>query len=100
MRRYPEAAAVDLPGGVPQESGPPVTTVELRPLTGWEEEWLAHHSGTPAALVVSALLDACIVAPEPLSARLLAGDRDYLILQLRRLTLGGHIQAVLDCASC
>jgi hypothetical protein len=32
--------------------------------------------------------------------RLLVGDRDYLILQLRRLSLGDELNAVLDCPAC
>ncbi len=100
MRPYTETAAVDLPGGLPQSGGPPLTSVALRPLTGWEEEWLAHHPDAPAALAVSVLLDACIVEPAHVANRLLAGDRDYLILQLRRLTLGERVQAVLECPRC
>ena len=100
MRPLTETAAVELPGGLPREGGPPVMSVELRPLTGWEEEWLAHHAGTPAALAVSAVLNSCVVSPEGLAGSLLAGDRDYLMLQLRRMTLGDHVQAVLECTVC
>ena len=100
-----ETVAVELPGGLPCEDAPPIMEVELRPLTGWEE-WLTGHAGVPTALAVTALLDACIVGadradPRPrLARRLLAGDRDYLILQLRRLTLGDRVQAVLECPRC
>jgi hypothetical protein len=31
---------------------------------------------------------------------MLVGDRDYLMLQLRRLTFGDRVQAVVDCPSC
>lgn len=103
MRAYTETAAVELPGGLPLEGAPPITSVELRPLSGWEEEWLAGHSGAPPALAVSALLNACIVSPDEhpgLARRLVAGDRDYLMLELRRLTLGDRVQAVLGCPAC
>ena len=104
MRDYTETAAVELPGGLPLEGAPPITSVELRPLSGWEEEWLAGHAGAPPAVAVSALLDACIVSSDHprsrLARQLLAGDRDYLMLELRRLTLGDRVQAVLECPAC
>jgi hypothetical protein len=84
----------------------PCTAVTLRPLTGHEEEWLAGNRSVPNALAVSRLLDSCVLrlddgAPPPATARrMLAGDRDYLMLQLRRLTLGDRVQAVLNCPTC
>src|SRR5258708_30007889 len=94
-----------LPGGLVLEDRR-LSTVELRPLTGREEEWLACHAGTPAARAATQVLDACVthiedVAPTPeLIRRLLVGDRDYLILQLRRLTFGDEFRAVLACPDC
>jgi hypothetical protein len=77
----------------------------LRPLTGYEEEWLADHR-EPSATCTRQLLDACILgldedeAPPALASRMLVGDRDYLMLQLRRLTFGDRVQAVVNCPSC
>lgn len=79
---------------------------ELRPLTGHEEEWLALHRGTPSALAVTHLLSACLVRLDDippsrgLVQHMLVGDRDYLMLQLRRMTLGENISAVLVCPAC
>src|SRR5262249_5032287 len=95
-----------LPGGLVLNDGRCLSRAELRPLTGREEEWLARHTDTPCALIVTNLLCACLVrldelAPEPeLIRRLLVGDRDYLILPLRRLTLGEVFAAVLPCPAC
>jgi hypothetical protein len=106
MRAYVEAGTVELPGGLVREGAPPVTSVELRPLSGWEEEWLSCNSGAPPALAVSALLDACVTecgggpCPKGMAAQLLAGDRDYLMLQLRRMTFGDRIRAVINCPAC
>jgi hypothetical protein len=100
MRPYTETTAVELPGGLALENGTLVTAVELRSLTGWEEEWLARQAGEPAAFAVSAIVNACTVAPGPMAGSLLAGDRDYLMLQLRRLTLGERVQTVIECGSC
>jgi hypothetical protein len=44
-------------------------------------------------------LDDRPVTPD-LIRQLLVGDRDYLILQLRRLTIGENIQAVIVCPGC
>jgi hypothetical protein len=81
-------------------------TAGLRPLTGLEEDWLAGNRGKASALIASRLLNACLVQldgrepPENTAGRLLAGDRDYLILQLRRLTLGDSVHSVADCPRC
>ena len=81
-------------------------TVGLRPLTGFEEDWLAANRGRPSALVTSGLLDACMThldgeaPPKDTVTRLLAADRDFLVLQLRRLTLGDAIHAIAACPEC
>ena len=78
----------------------------LRPLTGHEEEWLAHHQGLPNAVRTTRLLNACVLRlddeppPGDVARSMLVGDRDYLILQLRRLTLGDRVLAVADCPGC
>jgi len=96
----------ELPGGLSLSDGRRVDRVRLRPLTGHEEDWLAHQTGAPGAVAVSAILGGCLIhagdapAGRDLARRLLAGDRDFLMLQLRRLTLGDRVQAVLDCPSC
>ncbi len=81
-------------------------TAGLRPLTGYEEDWLAANRGEPSALVASGLLDACVThldgetPPKNIAARMLAADRDFLVFQLRRLTLGDAIHAIAACPEC
>jgi hypothetical protein len=81
-------------------------TAVLRPLTGYEEEWLARHHDVPNAIRTTRLLDACVLSlddeepPRDMARRMLVGDRDYLVLQLRRLTLGDRVLAVVDCPAC
>ncbi|HVN06229.1 MAG TPA: hypothetical protein VMT86_17525 [Bryobacteraceae bacterium] len=104
------AITVNVPGGLLAseniERYERFETAGLRRLTGREEDWLANHRGRPGAIVASALLDACLVevdgraAPNDAARRLLAGDRDYLVLQLRRLTMGDAIHAVAACPEC
>src|SRR6266487_2775275 len=96
----------ELPGGLVLGIDRMLSYAELRPLTGREEEWLASHPGTLGARAVSRLLSACLVHldGEPPDyeyvQRLLVGDRDYLMLQLRRITLGDHFRAVIVCPAC
>jgi hypothetical protein len=79
---------------------------ELRPLSGHEEDWLARHRGLPSAVVVTRLLESCLVTvgggsvTDGLVRQLLVGDRDYLLLALRRMTLGDRFQGVLQCPAC
>ena len=99
-------AIFELPGGLVLESGRRLSQAKLRPLIGYEEEWLASHPSTPGARVVSWLLNGCLIGldDEPPGRgqvqHLLVGDRDYLMLQLRRMTLGEHFYAVLACPAC
>jgi hypothetical protein len=95
-----------LPGGLVLEDGRRLSQAELRPLSGHEEEWLARHPRVPSAVAVTHLLSACLLclddqpAYRAQASRLLVGDRDYLMLHLRRLTLGETIRAVLTCQAC
>ena len=95
-----------MPGGLVLDDGRRLGRAELRPLTGREEEWLTQHAGTASAHLATKLLSACFVRLEdvPVNSdiitRLLAGDRDYLILQLRRLTLGDRFAAGFSCPAC
>ncbi len=95
-----------LPGGLVLEDGRRLGEVELRPLSGAEEDWLARHPAVPSAAAVSRVLSACLVRLEDLPGdaalvrSLLVGDRDYLMLRLRGLTLGDHIRAVFVCPAC
>src|SRR5436305_8280442 len=96
----------ELPGGLVLGNDRRLSYAELRPLTGREEEWLASHPGVPSAKAVTRLLSTCLVQldDEPSSQeqvqRLLVADRDYLMLQLRRLTLGDRFRVVMVCPTC
>ncbi len=95
-----------MPGGLAVDQGRCLTRAVLRPLLGSEEEWLAHATHTPNCARVTRLLSSCLVSlgGEPVTSglvrKLLVGDRDYLILQLRRLSLGDEVAAVLTCPAC
>jgi hypothetical protein len=97
---------VSLPGGLLLPDNRRLDEVELRPLSGREEDWLASHPEAPRAVAISRVLAGCVVrlgGRKPsgdLLSRLLVGDRDFLILQLRRLTLGDRFDAVMQCPAC
>jgi hypothetical protein len=97
---------VKLPGGLVLDDRHRLESAELRPLTGRDEEWLAAHPTAPSAIAVTRVLTSCLVRigdtkpTEKLVRRLLAGDRDFLVLQLRRLTLGDEFHVVFTCTAC
>lgn len=99
------AATVVLPGGYVDEQGIVHREVELAPVTGFEEEFLANvEPRTSSACVVTALLARCIGRvgklgriAAPLVRNLLVGDRDFLMLKLREMTFGKRLDAVVYC---
>ncbi len=104
-RRADNTITVPLPGGL-IVTDRRLSHAELRPLSGYEEEWLSRYRGQPSALTTTGLLTACLVGiggaavTDDLVRQLLVGDRDYLILSLRRMTLGDRFQGVLPCPAC
>jgi hypothetical protein len=87
---------VALPGG---------GTARVHSLTGRDEDCIARDTTTAAALATTALIGSCVeidgAAPSAERARtLLVGDREFLMLQLRRETLGERVFAVVGCSAC
>jgi hypothetical protein len=101
------AAEVTLPGGLARD-GAWRRTVWLRPWTGRDELFLHEEArGLPPAARATALLARCVwlngggEAAGPAFARALtAGDREALLLHLRRITLGDALACVLSCPRC
>lgn len=93
-----------LPGGYVDDGGEIHNEVELCPLTGQEEELLVHKKNTSSAPLISVVLCRCIKRigtmdniTESITRRLLVADRQYLILKLREITFGDHVQAIIRC---
>lgn len=102
-----EAGIFLLPGGYYQE-GELYKEVELRPLTGQEEEIIAESSANEnrAKLITSILIN-CVLRIGPIREitaemirNLLVVDRDYLILRLRQLTFGSKVEGITSCPEC
>lgn len=93
-----------LPGGFSVD-GNWHRTVHLRPLTGWDEVFLVEEGRflLPASRV-TALLTRCIASlgpAKPVTAEavreLTVGDREALLLCLRRMTLGERMACAVSC---
>ncbi len=97
---------VRLPVGYRDGAGKEHRDAVLRKITGHEESLLYDPNLNPGKLVTS-LLGACLVELGDLEAvdaklvgQLLSSDRNYLLLQLRRFTLGDRLTAAYRCPSC
>lgn len=105
-REKPGEGLLLLPGGYLDEQGRLHREVQLAPLTGRDEEYLALAApDTASASAVTELLTRCLSrvgSVERVNAalvrELLVCDRDYLILRLRALTFGPKVEAVLKCS--
>ncbi|MCW5983258.1 MAG: hypothetical protein KIT09_34525 [Bryobacteraceae bacterium] len=76
----------------------------LRPMSGADQEFLIEAgSGMPPAVRATALLARCVerIGHEPVTpavaAELAAGDREALLLHVRRLTFGDKLDPVVRC---
>lgn len=95
---------VTLPGGILDAKGARHRVVELRELTGADEEVLCGQFES-AAQQVTAFLTRAIAHIEGwpgsvdagLVETMLVGDRDYLLLRLRQLEVGDHVHEVVRC---
>ena len=98
--------AVTLPGG--WWSGDALhRSAFVRPLTGRDQETLLAAADSTLPERASMLIARCVTRPGPSghlteddADRLTVGDREALMLALRRATFGERLQCVLDCAEC
>jgi hypothetical protein len=102
--RAPSASEVELPGGYITFEGKLITTAEVRELTGADEEAIAKAGSTAKSLHV--LLERGLVKIGDKEATkddidlLLSGDRDAILLGIRRVTFGESLDLKLRCPSC
>lgn len=103
---------VAIPGGVwgdgEQRTDGPLRELALRPVSGEDEAFLldsAEHAAPSAratALLARCLADADAAPADVgrIARALTVGDREALLLQLRRLTIGETFDCVLPCPAC
>jgi hypothetical protein len=96
--------SVVLPGGLLDREGRCYQRVELRELTGADEELLCRRFDNVAEQVTAFLARAIVRVegwPGEIDAQLvrgmLAGDRDYLLLRLRQAEVGDPVHEVVRC---
>jgi uncharacterized protein (UPF0212 family) len=104
FERAERASRVRLPGGLWRaDVAAPVREVELRPLDAQDEEFLLDTAGAgntsarATALLARCLVDDTLDNARSLADSLTVGDREALLLHLRRLTLGETAECVLTC---
>lgn len=95
-----------LPIGYTDEAGQTHRRAVLRKMRGHEEA-LLYDPSLSAGRLVTELIRSCLVRLgelSPVEAGVVAGlytaDRNYLLLELRRITLGDRLQAAYRCPSC
>jgi len=102
--RAPSESEVKLPGGHIDQNGELHTTAEVRELTGADEEAVAKAGSSGKALNV--LLQRGLVKIGPNKATsddldtLLSGDRDAILLGIRRVTFGQTTELMVRCSNC
>lgn len=95
---------VTLPGGYLTFDGELVTEAQVRELNGEDEEALSRLA-TPGKMLVAILDRAVVKVGDAKPDRkvldgLLSGDRDMLMLAIRRLTFGEQVEYTSPCDSC
>lgn len=96
---------VTLPLGYVDASGRLYREVQLRPMTGREQQQLRLvPETTSVAMLTTEILARCMpTVDESLETHtafvrdLLIGDREYLLLQLYRMTFGNYLHVLLRC---
>lgn len=81
--------------------------VQLKPVTGRDEEMLAEAEGAGNEFVTTLILANCIQSLGHLDAvsidtarKILIADRDFILLKQYQLTFGDKVDAVLICPAC
>jgi hypothetical protein len=83
-------------------------TATLRPLTGFEEEYVEAHQGDAnTARLCNEVLARCLAAPgaDPGGLldrvrQLVIAERDRALVRLRQISLGDRVETAVDCPRC
>lgn len=102
--RVPSESEVTLPGGYVTANNEVVRTAEVRELNGMDEELIAKAGS--AAKAFNVLLQRGLVkigseeATRESVDNLLAGDRDAILIAIRRATFGDTLELNITCPDC
>jgi hypothetical protein len=100
----PSSTEVTLPGGFITAEGALVKYAEVRELNGADEEVIAKAGNTGKALVAMLQRGLVSIGMEKATKddldNLLSGDRDAILVAIRRVTFGDTIDYGFNCPSC
>jgi len=93
-----------LPGGYVDDIGEVHREAEIIQLSGQEEEVVATSCITNSAQLVSTVLGHCVhhigsfrPFSEEVARKLIVADRQFLLIKLRQITFGEHVQGTIRC---
>jgi len=100
----PSNSTVVLPGGFIAKDGSLIKYAEVRELNGMDEEAVSK-SGTPGkALAAMLQRGVTSIGANPVDKadldQLLSGDRDALLIGIRRVTFGDTVEFEIMCSNC
>jgi hypothetical protein len=102
--RAPSESEITLPGGHIDQDGQLITTAEVKELTGADEEAVAKTGSSGKALNVLIQRGLVKLGNKPATSSdldtLLSGDRDAILLGIRRVTFGPTVELRVKCFSC
>ena len=100
----PSNSDVILPGGFIAKDGSLIKNAEVRELNGMDEEAVSK-SGSPGKALAAMLQRGVVsIGTNPVDKndldQLLSGDRDALLIGIRRVTFGDEVEFQIDCPHC
>ncbi|NBW10255.1 MAG: hypothetical protein EBR82_19725 [Caulobacteraceae bacterium] len=100
----PSNSEVILPGGFISEDGSVIKYAEVRELNGIDEEAISKAGSVGRALAAMLQRGVVSIGTNPVTKSeidsLLSGDRDALLLGIRRVTFGDTIEFEFPCPHC
>jgi hypothetical protein len=100
----PPSPEVILPGGFVDLEGNVIRTVEVRELNGEDEEAIARSSTASKALNTILMRGAVSLGDREITKddfdKLLTGDRESILLGIRKVTFGNEIDFAVTCSGC
>ena len=100
----PSDSEVQLPGGFISKTGEVIRTAEVKELNGLDEEAIAKAGSAAKAFNVLLQRGLVKLGSEDITKdhldNLLSGDRDAILIGIRRVTFGENITLNVQCASC
>lgn len=102
--KAPLGPEVHLPGGFVDKNGEVIKTAEVRELNGMDEEMIAKASTTGKALGILLQRGLTRLGSREVTRDdfdlLLSGDRDAILLGIRKVTFGESVDYKIRCGAC